>query len=365
MQEVAEPFVVGVIKGGMKTENEKRHTGRRQAIRSETDQSTADRAVAGRSAAGRSAADRAVAGGCAIVLAYRDGEKYVGEQIKSIHRQTYGRFHIYVYDDASPLPFDAFAKERRIDLRKTTISRRQRNVGLHANFLKGLAESGDSHAYYAFSDQDDIWHDDKLARAVAWLERQPDGPALYFSSMRIVDSAGRKPIAKPVLFTRPITFANALVQSLVSGNALVMNKAARDLVVNTSRTTRVTHHDWWSSLIIAGAGGNIHFDPEPSIDYRQHESNDLGANLGITRKIRRNIWWLGGRFRQFTDTNVAALDKHRKLLTPENRCILDQFAAARRAWLPARIIGLRRSGISRQSLAGNIKLAIAVLLRKL
>ena len=354
----------------MKTENEKRHTDRRQAIRCETDRRVADRSPAGRSPAGRSpagrsAADQAVAGGCAIVLAYRDGEKYVGEQIKSIHRQTYDRFHLYVYDDASPLPFDAFAKERRIDLRKTTISRRQRNVGVNANFLKGLAESGDNHAYYAFSDQDDIWHNDKLARAIAWLERQPDRPALYFSSSRIVDSDGRTPIAKPVVFTRPIIFANALVQSLASGNTIVMNKAARNLVVHTSRTTRVVLFDWWTSLIIAGAGGNIHFDTEPSIDYRQHDSNYLGADLSTMRAIGRSYRHLGGLFRQWTDTHVAALNKHREFLTPENRRILDQFTSARKAWLPARIIGLIRSGISRQSLAGNIKLAIAILLGKI
>ena len=97
------------------------------------------------------------------------------------------------------------------------------------------------------------------------------------------------------------------------------------------------------------------FDTEPSIDYRQHDSNDLGADLSTMRAIGRSYRHLGGLFRQWTDTHVAALNKHREVLTPENRRILDQFATARKAWLPARIIGLIRSGISRQSLAGNIK----------
>ena len=303
--------------------------------------------------------------GCAIVMAYWGGEKYVEEQINSIHRQTYDSFHLYIYDDASPLPFDVFAKERQIDLRKITICRRQHNVGVYANFLNGLAECGDNHAYYAYCDQDDIWHDDKLARAVAWLERQTDGPAVFFSSARIVDSTGRKSIANPVILTRPLTFANALVETQAGGNTIVMNKTARDLVVDTSRATPVALFDWWTSLIVVAAGGKLHFDPEPAIDYRQHDSNDKGAGLGVRITLKRICWHLGGRFKRWNDTNVAALNKHRKRLTPENRRILDQFATARKAWLPARIIGLRRSGISRQSLAGNTKLAIAILLGKI
>ena len=302
--------------------------------------------------------------GCAVILAYKDGEKFIKEQIDSLHRQTHDDFHIYIHDDASDLPFTTVMNRQALPTEKTTIHTRKKNVGLTRNFFQGLEACGSEHAYYAFCDQDDIWHDDKLARAVAWLERQPDGPALYFSSRRIVDSAGKNPVAKPVVFTKPIIFANALVQPLASGNTIVMNKTARDLLVDTSRTTLVVIFDWWTSLIIAGAGGNIHFDPEPSIDHRQHDSNYVGANLSTMLAIRRSYRSLGGLFRQWTDTHVAALNKHRKFLTPENRRILDQFATARKAWLPARIIGLRRSGICRQSLAGNIKLFVLVLLGK-
>ena len=46
-------------------------------------------------------------------------------------------------------------------------------------------------------------------------------------------------------------------------------------------------------------------------------------------------------------------------MTPENQQVLDEFIRARQRWVGARLVGLRRSGIFRQTLLGNIGIMLA------
>jgi hypothetical protein len=75
---------------------------------------------------------------------------------------------------------------------------------------------------------------------------------------------------------------------------------------------------------------------------------------------------LSGRFRDWNDTNVAALSRlPAHLLQPNNRTILEQFAKARSGSLLSRLYNLKRSGVYRQTLLGNLGLLMAAILRRL
>ena len=53
------------------------------------------------------------------------------------------------------------------------------------------------------------------------------------------------------------------------------------------------------------------------------------------------------------------------MMTPENQQVLDEFTRARQRWVGARLVGLRRSGIFRQTLLGNLGLSLAALINRL
>ena len=72
-----------------------------------------------------------------------------------------------------------------------------------------------------------------------------------------------------------------------------------------------------------------------------------------------------GRFRAWNDLHIKALESVRDKLTPENRETLDHFAKARNRWILPRLIGLKQSGIYRQSLFGNFGLIVAAILNKI
>lgn len=304
-------------------------------------------------------------GHVAILMATYCGEKYLPAQLDSIFEQSYGNFSLWVSDDGSTdNTRDVLARYVSGYSQKLHVFQGPQQ-GFAKNFLSLLQCQEINAAFYAFADQDDVWHTEKIERAITWLNKQPpEQPALYCSRTSLVDELGRG-LGDSPLFTRPPCFANALVQSIGGGNTMVFNQAARVLLGLASKDAKVVSHDWWLYIIVAGAGGCIHYDPRPSIDYRQHGANLIGSNLGWRARLKRIHFMLNGRFRDWNTLHMAALCEAEPFFTPESRRILNQFRQARISSLPKRLWFLYRSGTYRQTLFGNIGLWVAATLNRL
>jgi hypothetical protein len=167
------------------------------------------------------------------------------------------------------------------------------------------------------------------------------------------------------LFTRPITFRNALIQSLGGGNTMVFNKAAKRLL-EVVGILDVVLHDWWMYQLVSAVGGAIRYDPQPALKYRQHLDNLIGSNLGWHARLVRVRMMLSGRFRDWNRMNVAALQRvPAHLIKPQNSVIVQLFAKARTASLLQRVYYLKQSGVYRQTLLGNIGLLAATLFNRI
>ena len=167
------------------------------------------------------------------------------------------------------------------------------------------------------------------------------------------------------LYERVPSFRNALVQSVAGGNTMVFNRAARDLLRKAGENVEAVTHDWWAYMLVSSCGGLVHYDQHPTVRYRQHDSNQFGANVDPVAQYHRARLLLQGRFRGWVDANLRALQRVRHMMTPENREVLDDFAAARQRWIGARVVGLWRTGIHRQTVLGNIGIALAALINRL
>ena len=167
------------------------------------------------------------------------------------------------------------------------------------------------------------------------------------------------------LFERAPGFRNALVQSIAGGNTMVFNRAARDLLRRAGEDVEAVTHDWWAYMLVTSCGGEVHYDPYPTVRYRQHGSNQFGSNANPVAQLRRLRLLIQGRFRGWVDANVRALQRVRHLMTPDNQRVLDEFVQARQCPLPARLARLRRVGIFRQTTLGNLGLTLAALINRL
>lgn len=302
----------------------------------------------------------------AILLCTYHGQRYLAEQLDSFQAQSHSNWAVWASDDGSEDGTHAIleAYQQKWPARRLTIHSGPAD-GFAVNFLSLTCKAGIKADYYAYSDQDDIWEVDKLERAVCWLKTIPHNvPALYCSRTRLVDAENNE-IGLSLLFSKPPSFANALMQNIGGGNTMVFNNAARALLREVGEDTAVITHDWWAYMVVTGCGGKVFYDSHPSLRYRQHDGNLVGMNATWAARFKRIRMLWQGRFRNWNDCNVAALRRLQHKLTPENRETLERFAHARQKSLIPRLIGLKRSGIYRQTLFGNLGLIAAAIFGKI
>lgn len=302
----------------------------------------------------------------AILLCTYHGQHYISEQLDSFAAQTHANWEVWASDDGSEddtlATLEAY-QQKWAPGRLSIIRGPAR--GFAANFLSLTCTTGICADYYAYSDQDDIWEVDKLERAVRWLETIPaDIPALYCSRTRLVDPDNNE-IGLSPLFLKPPSFANALMQNIGGGNTMVFNHAARALLCEAGKSAPVNTHDWWTYMVITGCGGQVFYDLYPTLRYRQHDGNLVGMNSSWGARFKRIHMLSKGNFRNWNENNIKALRALSYRLTPENRAILECFAKAREMSLIPRLIYLKRCGIYRQTLLGNLGLIAAAIFNKI
>jgi glycosyltransferase involved in cell wall biosynthesis len=302
----------------------------------------------------------------AILLCTYHGQHYLSEQLDSFVAQTHSNWEVWASDDGSLDKTRAILKDYQQRWPKGRLSIGfGPSKGFAANFISLSCNPEIAADYYAYSDQDDVWEAEKLERAVKWLEAvSPDMPALYCSRTRLVDGNNTEIGISP-LFKKPPSFANALMQNIGGGNTMVFNNAARNLLCEAGDNLLIVTHDWWAYMVVTGCGGKVFYDSEPMLRYRQHDDNLVGLNAAWPARLKRIRMFWQGRFRAWSDSNIAALRTISHRLTPENREILECFSRAREMRLIPRLINLKRSGICRQTFIGNLGLVVAAVFRKL
>ena len=302
----------------------------------------------------------------AVLMCTMQGQRFLAEQLNSIATQSHPNWEIWASDDGSDDHTHSILEyyqqhwgEDRLSIHSGPAE------GSTANFLSLTCRADIDTDFFAYADQDDIWESDKLERAVKWLQTVPRHiPALYGSRTQLVDERNQYMGYSP-LFTRSPSFENALVQNVAGGNTMVFNRAARDLLRRAGDQVQVVAHDWWAYMVITGCGGRVHYDPYPTVRYRQHGDNQVGSNQSWGARLVRLRLLLKGRFRVWTTANLQALETIRPLLTEENSRILDEFNTSRDGDLWTRLRGLWDTGLYRQSILGNLGLLAASLLRKI
>lgn len=302
----------------------------------------------------------------AILLCTFNGQDYLAEQLDSFESQVHSNWKVWASDDGSRDNTCEILEHYQRKWSQNRLSIQPGPTkGFVANFLSLTCNTEIAADFYAYSDQDDIWDSDKLSRAVEWLETIPtDVPALYCARTRLVD-ADNKTIGVSPLFSKPPTFANALVQSIAGGNTMVFNNAARELLCYVGENIPVVTHDWWAYIVVTGCGGKVFYDADPTLGYRQHASNLVGSNASWIARLERIYMLYQGRLRDWNEGNIAALQLLRDKLTPENQEKLQQFIEMREMSLIPRLLYLRRSGVYRQTIFDNFGLMVAAIIGKI
>jgi glycosyltransferase involved in cell wall biosynthesis len=302
----------------------------------------------------------------AILLCTYNGGSFLKDQLDSIAAQSHEQWVVYASDDGSTdETLETLQRYREAWGNDRLLILHGPRRGFSSNFLSVLGQAFGRQKYYAFCDQDDVWHPTKLQRAVAWLRHQPTGiPALYCGRTRNVTETGEL-IGLSPLFRKPPCFENALMQNLAGGNTMLINQAACSLLNMTPPTAPLVCHDWWTYLLITGSDGNVYYDPTPMLDYRQHSQNVIGANTSIKSRLLRIKRMFEGSMKEWNDANIAALTLVSEHLSERNLMTLKRFERNRNATIFNRVKMMVSSRFFRQTFMGNVGLALAILINKM
>lgn len=302
-----------------------------------------------------------------ILMATYNGAAWLPEQLASFVDQDHKNWQLIASDDGSndgtPALLEAFFTQNSGIFLKGPCR------GCFANFLSLLKRAPNympAGGWFAFSDQDDVWLPQRLSRGVSALKTIPDDtPALYCSRTWVVDGELRNPRLSGACNRGP-SFLNALVQNISCGNTMLVNAAGAKLLCDCAQEIeKFVYHDWWAYQVISGVGGVILHDETPSVLYRQHDQNVIGANLGPVAQLNRLFALLTGKFRRSNAVNIQALLTLASQLTPENRKRLGLFVRAHAGHLTERISAARRLGVYRQNRLGTACIFLCAILNKL
>ena len=300
----------------------------------------------------------------AVILGFYNGNNYIEAQIESILNQNFKNIDIFIFDDNSKKKLESKKLKIKNKKCKIKITKRKTNLGYAKNFLLGLKEAGKEYDFYAFSDQDDIWEKDKISRGIKALNSNSlNFPKLYCSRTSYYNSECTKEIGASNIHPKKPSFANALLQNIAGGNTIMMNNLARKIIIKTVNAEKFISHDWWCYQIISGAGGEVIFDKNKTVRYRQHKYNLIGKNNGFEDIKSRIIEFLLGKVKTWSDVNLKNLSNFRYLLTKDNNEILENFQRARRSKnILKKINFYLKSGVFRQSNKESMVFAIGLIL---
>ncbi|MCZ6772809.1 MAG: glycosyltransferase family 2 protein [Proteobacteria bacterium] len=262
-----------------------------------------------------------------ILLATYNGEAYLEEQLDSIAAQTHRDWRLIARDDGSADRtseiLDAF-RTRHPD-KVVVLEDRDGNLGLVQNYTRLMEHSYAPHA--AFCDQDDVWIPEKLELSLAKmreLEREhgAETPLLVFTDLTVVDeelkvvhdSFWRYQGLWP---ERCNALNRLLLQNVVTGCTALMNRPLVEKATPVGPEAMV--HDWWV-VLVAAAFGVAGYIPQPTVLYRQHRRNLIGAKaVTVFNLPRRAIRVL---------TNYRA--KQRAILAPfrQAKAFYDKYSGA-------------------------------------
>ena len=284
-----------------------------------------------------------------LLMATYNGAAFLEAQLRSLRDQTDTKWILFTRDDHSTdsttdiLDSFAMACEPGQVVRLPSGPSR---LGFLGNFFALLTHAPIG-ARYAFCDQDDVWHPDKLMRASQAIRGyRPDMPVLYCSRQVLVDENLRRLALSPDI-KRPLSLRNAIVQNIATGNTVVINASARRTIL-VVRPPVISFHDWWAYLVVMATGGHVIYDPLPSIFYRQHRGNSIGAPQSLRSRLFRAAIRGPHDFLQKLLDHSETLLQHPDL-TMEARALFLQCVSLSEGSAASRIMRLCRLNFYRQN----------------
>lgn len=233
-----------------------------------------------------------------IMAVFQPEPEYLATQLRSLAAQTHDDHHLVavIADTTSDRLIAEAAAAAGLSL---TLVPSDVPLDAVRAFEAGLSEAlrlidaeglTQDDTLIALCDQDDIWHADRLERGVAALAASgadlvhsdarlvgPDGTTVLHRSMFAFERRKKNPGLRGLLYRNNITGMTTLMRTRLVRLALPF----------PPQSGVHFYHDLWLGLLASATGG-VHLIDAALVDYRQHQSNVMGA---IDRSGSKGLRW--------------------------------------------------------------------------
>ncbi|HOV27887.1 MAG TPA: glycosyltransferase family 2 protein [Pseudobacteroides sp.] len=258
-----------------------------------------------------------------VLLSTYNGEKYLQEQLNSLYSQEGVELHLIVRDDGSTDKTHQILDEnQRQNLLTWYTGENKRPAWSFMDLVMKAPQS----EYYAFCDQDDVWLPDKLKIAISKLEEFPiDKPALYYGHPRLVNENLEFIKSPKSSYDKMLDFYSSMINSNATGCTMVFNRALLELV-RLKSPSYIAMHDGWFHKVCIVAGGNLYYDEDVHILYRQHGGNVIGSSNSLIKKIKQRLSSLKNKECIRSKTIASLLECYGYLMSDEEKLIAEKVA---------------------------------------
>lgn len=283
-----------------------------------------------------------------ILMSTYNGERFIRKQLESIVAQDMP-VSLLIRDDGSTDSTIDIIKEYQCKYDFISLVEAE-NVGVIKSFFELFRMADKEADYYSLADQDDIWFDNKISRAVSILESmKSDIPVLYCSKQVLADADDNVLEVKMKEVRMRPGFGNAIVENIATGCTCVFNKKMLEMAASHEPEYTIMH-DWWLYLI-ASAYGDIYFDYEPSMYYRQHGNNTMGSRTNYIEEFKERV----GRFSSNKGKQYRQMEAFNKAfeLSAEKSELLQMVLGYKRS-LKCRLKCIFTNKVYRQRVSDNV-----------
>jgi glycosyltransferase involved in cell wall biosynthesis len=268
-----------------------------------------------------------------VAVTTYNGERFLREQLDSIHNQTYNNIEVVVTDDCS---IDGTTRileqyKKRYNLRFYV---NERNLGYVRNFERAISLCQGK--YIALADQDDTWFPEKIEKLVNAIGDY----SLIFSDAILIDRDHKKisdsfKRTSTYLADTDTPFLQLCFHKCIYGCTMLFRGELLEHVLPIPYGIR--NHDWWLPIVAAKNGGVQYLDKKLMF-YRQHDNNITPhiKNHKMSHKLRKSFLEKyrkeRKRYRENLRSNIIAvldsklvLDEYERLVLLDALYYLDSF----------------------------------------
>lgn len=302
-----------------------------------------------------------------IAMSTYNGSLYIERQLDSLLGQKDVKVFITIRDDGSTDDtvnvIEKYVKAN--SLSNITVIKGD-NIGYEKSFWEALRHCQNAD-YYAFSDQDDYWHNNKLARCIDKMKEDQNhhGPKLSYCKMNRtninLERLNETPdILKPSVLSKKIV----LTQLFAYGASIVINDKAKSLICKCDLpddfVSSGVGHDGLAGLICYWFG-KVYFVDEFLYDWIRYETSLTGSGTKFNGYLYRIKELFSGK--TYYNPSDLLLKNYKELLSEEDYTFLTLMKSTKSNF-SSRIKLICDKNFKRVSKSGTLALKIGIIMGK-